>query len=304
MIPDRPDHGETPPGAQAPGASSSINENPRLPDGLELPTGRMLVMGVLNVTPDSFSDGGQWGAPAAAVEHAIEMVAQGADIIDIGGESTRPHSRRITTGEEWARIGPVVETLADRGYVVSVDTLHADTARRAADAGAAIINDVSGGRFDPDMNAAVADTDCAYVIQHFRQLPGDPNEDFDYGDDVTHRLIDETLGQVRDALDAGIHRDRIIIDPGLGFALLPDQAWQILSELPELNKPGYPVLIGPSRKRFLRASTTGDPDVDTVRVVQACAEAGMWAVRVHAIEANARVARIQTAAWGGTNDDE
>lgn len=225
-----------------------------LPGGLTLPVGRTAIMGILNVTPDSFSDGGRYTDVAAALRHAREMVAAGADIIDVGGESTRPNSTRISADEEWARICTIVESLAADGVIVSVDTLHASTAREAARAGAAIINDVSGGRWDPEMNAAVAASGCAYVVQHYRALPGMPGEHFDYGEDLVGTLIERVGSQVQDAIDAGVTADKIVVDPGLGFSLTGDQCWQILRELPRFTQVGYPVLVGASRKRFVKAS--------------------------------------------------
>lgn len=261
---------------------------PLLPAGFELPTGRTLVMGILNVTPDSFSDGGRWSSVDAALAHAEEMLAQGADLVDIGGESTRPRSTRISADEEWGRIGRVLAELASRGVVCSVDTLHASTARRAADAGAAIINDVSGGRWDAQMNRTVAATGCAYVIQHFRALPG-PGEDFDYGDDLIATMLARLAEQVRDALDAGVEPSRIIVDPGLGFSLDDAQGLYVSENLGELRALGYPVLVGASRKRFLVA-LGGDRDERTAEVTERAARARMWAVRVHEIVRNAEAA--------------
>ena len=271
---------------------------PVLPRELGLPTDRMLVLGILNVTPDSFSDGGRWADPEAALAHAAQMAADGADIIDVGGESTRPHSRRLTGEEEWARIGGVVEGLAARGLVVSVDTIHAETARRAADSGAALINDVSGGRADRAMNAAVAATGCAYVIQHWRQFPGSADEDFDYRDDTVGTLMEETSRQVGEALDAGIARERIVVDPGLGFSLTAAQSWEVVDALGRLRDLGYPVLIGASRKRFLADACGGDRDAATLAVSRRARDAGMWAVRVHDVAPNARLARIGTETAG------
>ena len=263
-----------------------------LPGGLTLPSGRTAIMGILNVTPDSFSDGGRYTDVAAALRHAHEMVAAGADLIDVGGESTRPNStRRISADEEWARICAVVESLAADGVIVSVDTLHASTAREAARAGAAIINDVSGGRWDPQMNAAVAQSGCAYVVQHYRALPGMPGEHFDYGDDLVGTLIERVGSQVQDAIDAGVTADKIVVDPGLGFSLTGDQCWQILRELPRFAQVGYPVLVGASRKRFVKA-LEGDVDVNSADIAAYCAAAGAWAVRVHDVAATvAAIAR-------------
>ena len=257
-----------------------------LPGGLTLPVGRTAIMGILNVTPDSFSDVGRYTDVAAALRHAREMVSAGADLIDVGGESTRPNSTRISADEEWGRIGAIVEALAGDGIVVSVDTLHASTARAAAEAGAAIINDVSGGRWDPQMNDTVAASGCAYVVQHYRALPGMPGESFDYGDDLVGTLIERVGSQVQDAIDAGVTADKIVVDPGLGFSLTGDQCWQILRELPRFAQGGYPVLVGASRKRFVKA-LGGDVDANSADIAAYCAAAGAWAVRVHDVAATA-----------------
>ena len=267
-------------------ASSPVPVPPALPGGLALPTGRAAIMGILNVTPDSFSDGGRYADVTSALAHARAMIAAGADLIDVGGESTRPNSTRITPEEEWERIGAVVSALAGDGIIVSVDTLHASTARAAADAGAAIINDVSGGLWDPDMNAAVAASGCAYVVQHYRALPGMPGEHFDYGEDLVGTLIERLNTQVRDALDAGVTADKIVIDPGLGFSLTVDQCWQILAELPRLTTYGYPVLIGASRKRFVK-TLGGNIDTDSAAIAAHAVRSGAWAVRVHDVAATA-----------------
>ena len=265
---------------------------PRLPKGITLPTDRMLVMGILNVTPDSSSDGGRFFDPGAAFEHAVQMVEAGADLVDLGGESTRPNSQRISEDEEWERIGATIQRLTEAGIVVSVDTLHAITARRAADAGAAIINDVSGGRWDPQMNAAVAQTSCAYVIQHYRALPGMPEESFDYGDQpIAVALRERVASQVRDALEAGVEPERIIVDPGLGFSLNNEQCWSLVASLRIFAELGYPVLIGASRKRFLGQSPLSDRDEATLDISRRALSYGMWAVRVHAIDQQARLVR-------------
>ena len=259
---------------------------PTLPHGLAVPSSRALIMGILNVTPDSFSDGGRYADPRAALAHARAMLGAGADLIDVGGESTRPHSTRISAQEEWARIGAIVEALAREGVVVSVDTLHASTALRAAGAGAAIINDVSGGRWDPQMNRAVAESGCAYVIQHYRALPGMPGESFDYGPDLVGTLIERLNSQVTDAIDTGVTPDKIVVDPGLGFSLTVEQCWQILSDLPRFLSGGYPVLIGASRKRFVKA-LGGDVDTDSASIAAYCVRQGAWAVRVHDVAGTA-----------------
>ena len=267
-------------------ASSPVVPSLNLPGSLTLPNGRAAIMGILNVTPDSFSDGGRYLDTGAALAHARAMVGAGADLIDVGGESTRPNSTRISAQQEWERIGAVVAALASAGIIVSVDTLHASTARAAAEAGAAIINDVSGGRWDPQMNETVAATGCAYVVQHYRALPGMPGESFDYGDDLVGTIIDRISSQVNAARDAGVAPDKIVVDPGLGFSLTNDQCWQILSELPRLCSYGYPVLIGASRKRFVKA-LGGDVDTDSAAIAAYAVRAGAWAVRVHDVAATA-----------------
>ena len=258
---------------------------------------RTLVMGILNVTPDSFSDGGRYAHVDDALAHAHEMVDQGADIVDVGGESTRPGSTRIGPDEEWARIGDVVRELAGGGIVVSVDTLHAVTARRAAAAGATIINDVSGGVWDPGMSASVASTGCRFVVQHYRALPGMPGESFDYGQDVVGAILERLGRQIDAAIGAGIAPERL---PGLGFSVTNEQCVLIVESLPRLTALGYPVLIGASRKRFIKAMG-GDADEQTARISSACARQGVWAVRVHDVARNARAVRsaLTGPAYGG-----
>ena len=267
-------------------ASSPVVPSLNLPGSLTLPNGRAAIMGILNVTPDSFSDGGRYLDTGAALAHARAMVGAGADLIDVGGESTRPNSTRISAQQEWERIGAVVAALASEGIIVSVDTLHASTARAAAEAGAAIVNDVSGGRWDPQMNETVAASGCAYVVQHYWALPGMPGESFDYGDDLVGTIIDRISSQVNAARDAGVAPDKIVVDPGLGFSLTNDQCWQILEELPRLTSCGYPVLIGASRKRFVKA-LGGDVDTDSAAIAAYAVRAGAWAVRVHDVAATA-----------------
>ncbi len=267
---------------------------PLLPEGWELPTGRTLVMGILNVTPDSFSDGGLWSEPGRALDHARAMLRDGADLVDVGGESTRPGSARIDAQEEWARIGAVVGALADEGVVVSVDTVHAATARRAADAGAALVNDVSGGRVDADMARTVAATGCAWVVQHWRGFPGSPQEDFDY-DDVVADVLAETSAQVGDALAAGVDPTRLAMDPGLGFSLRHEQSWALVDSMERLGGLGYPVVVGASRKRFLAVRGGEDRDRATVAITRRAVEAGVWAVRVHDVAPNAQVVRGATS---------
>lgn len=251
-----------------------------LPHGLTLPQGQTLVMGILNMTPDSFSDGGLWLDPSAARAHAREMLEAGAHIIDIGGESTRLGSTRITPDEEWERIESVVRAVCDMGAIVSVDTVHAYTAKRAIDAGAAIINDVSGGCLDPQMRHVISASDVAYVVQHYRALPGQPGEHFDYGEDLISTLLDRIRLQVQNAVDIGVEPERLIVDPGLGFSLLPEQCWEIVENIHRFHELELPILVGASRKRFL-ADRGEDRDATTARISQMMSSQGVWAVRVH-----------------------
>ena len=263
---------------------------PLLPDGRTLGGESTLVMGILNVTPDSFSDGGKWTHVDTAIEHAHQMIAEGAALVDIGGESTGPGSTRIDTDEEWKRIGPVVSSLAEDGIICSVDTLHAASAVRAMEAGALIINDVSGGGWDPQMLSVVADTKAGFILQHYRALPGMPGEHFDYGPDLMATLSERLMHQVDLALDAGVNGDAIVIDPGLGFSLTNEQCWQIVRSLGELTALGYPILIGASRKRFIKA-TGRDVDEETGRVSVTCMRNSVWAVRVHNVGLNVAMMR-------------
>lgn len=250
----------------------------------------MHVMGILNVTPDSFSDGGRWSLPATALAHARQMIAQGATIIDVGAESTRPGSERITAEAEWARLEPVltplqvhVEQVED--VTLSVDTIHASTARRALALGVGIINDISGGCYDPDMVPVVAQSDARFVVQHWRGFPGDPNLDLQYPQGVG-QVLDETLGQVADALGRGLRPEQVIIDPGLGFALSNSYSWRVVENLGTWTEGEYPVLVGASRKRFIRERYGDNVEEGTRIVTQMVAAAGAWAVRVHDVAAN------------------
>lgn len=252
-----------------------------------LPAGRTLVMGILNVTPDSFSDGGEHATVRAAVEHARRMVADGADIVDVGGESTRPDSERVDPREEQRRVLAVIRELSDRGVVVSVDTLHPDTAEAALDAGAHIINDVSGTNLDPRMIELAGDRGVPYVLMHSRGTPQTMTSLADYDDTVTEVLAE--LEQLRErCLAAGIRPEHLMVDPGLGFAKAGEQNWELLRALPRLTGLGK-VLIAASRKRFvgaLLATQDGPRPVDerdtaTAAISALSAFGGAWAVRVH-----------------------
>lgn len=252
------------------------------------PADRPLVMGVVNVTPDSFSDGGLYFDANAAVAHGHELIAQGADIIDIGGESTRPGAQRPTVAEELARVIPVVEGLTDAGAWISVDTMRAEVAAAAVAAGARIINDVSGGLADPQMAAVAARTGAGFVVMHWRGHSHDMQTRAVY-DDVTADVCRELADQAGAALDAGVAREQIVIDPGLGFAKTAEQNWVLLQHLSAFQDMQLPVLVGASRKSFLSkvGSRDGHPvpaeqrDFATAAVSVVLAQADVWAIRVH-----------------------
>lgn len=249
---------------------------------------RPLVMGVLNVTPDSFSDGGLWLDPTAAAAHARALVDEGADIIDVGGESTRPGAGRIPLEEELERTLPVVTALVSAGMTVSVDTMRAEVASRAVDAGAAYINDVSGGLADPAMRSVAASRDCDVILMHWRGHSHDMQARATY-DDVTAEVVAELRARVEDFASAGVAPDRLILDPGLGFAKTFEHNWRLVATLPDLLGLGHRVIVGTSRKGFLGAvGRTGraprpplDRDVATAVTSAYLADAGVWAVRVH-----------------------
>ncbi len=246
---------------------------------------RMLVMGILNVTPNSFSDGGRFLDHAAAIEHGRLLAAAGADILDVGGESTRPGAQRIGSEEEQRRIVPVIRALAADGIRVSVDTMNADTAQVAVDEGARIINDVSGGRADPEMARVAASTGALFVLSHWRGHSAEMESLSDYGD-VVEDVRAELVSQVAQVQAQGVRRDRIVLDPGLGFAKGAGHNWQILARIGELQSIGLPVLIGASRKRFIGAlldesASMEDRDLPTAVLSSLLADSGLWGVRVH-----------------------
>ncbi len=265
---------------------------------------RTLVMGVVNVTPDSFSDGGAWFEPEAALAHGREVLADGADIIDIGGESTRPGADRPSVEEELRRVIPVVRDLAEQGAVVSVDTMRAAVAAAAIDAGAGIINDVSGGLADPDMLPLVREAGVPYIAQHWRGHSVDMQTRADY-DDVVADVCRE-LASRRDALlAAGLDADLLVLDPGLGFAKTADHNWALMAALPALHELGHPILLGASRKAFLGRVGRGpeeaprparDRDVETVATSVMAAMAGLWCVRVHDVRSTVRALAVVAAA--------
>lgn len=257
---------------------------------------RMVVMGILNVTADSFSDGGQFLDRDAAIARGLELQRIGVDIVDVGGESTRPGATRVDPKLEADRIAPVIEELVAAGIRVSVDTMRASVAAAAIEAGAGIVNDVSGGRADPDMASVVADAGVPWILMHWRSA-GDyvHRGSADHYDDVVRDVRDELLSQVDLALKAGVDSSSIILDPGLGFAKNADHNWVLLRALPEFNATGFPVLVGASRKRFL-GSLLSDPDGNprppggretaTAVVSALAAREGAWGVRVHDAQAS------------------
>ena len=279
---------------------------------------RCLVMGVVNVTPDSFSDGGAWLGADAAVAHGLDLAAQGADIVDVGGESTRPGAQRIPAEEEIRRVQPVITELARSGIPVSVDTMRARVAELAIEAGARLVNDVSGGLADPHMPRLVAKASVPYVVMHWRGHSHDMNSRAIY-QDVVKEVRDELSRRVDAVVAEGVDPSMIVLDPGLGFSKLSEHNWRLLAALGDLGclgaaaGPGtpagtrhrFPVLVGASRKRFLGrllAAADGTPrsftgsDDATVATTALAAAAGAWCVRVHKVPANADAVRV-AAAW-------
>jgi dihydropteroate synthase len=260
---------------------------------------RTLIMGIVNVTPNSFSDGGQFLDADAAIAHALELTEQGADIIDVGGESTRPGAPRVSVTDELARVLPVVTALAERGIRVSVDTMNAETAKQAVTVGAEFINDVSGGLADPDMYRVMAANDATYIAMHWRGLLGSKDSSaLDklavYGDVVTD-VKSELQQRLAEMIVWGIDPARVIIDPGLGFSKKAEHNWQLLGRYDELAALGHPILIGASRKRFL-GEIGGDKDNATAIISALSAEAGAWGVRVHDVESTRKALEV-AAAW-------
>ena len=242
----------------------------------------MKIMGILNVTPDSFADGGKHDTWEKAVAHGLEMIAEGVDIIDVGGESTRPGADRVTALEEQRRVIPVIEKLSQTGIPISIDTMHAQTAELAITAGASIVNDVSGGLADALMHEVVAEMGCPYILMHWRGHSKDMNSQAIYGD-VVIDVIAELSIQIDAALRSGIAKNNLIIDPGLGFAKDTAQNWELLNRIDEITDLGFPVLIGGSRKRFLGGETPDEREVATIALTQTLLAKNIWAVRVHSV---------------------
>lgn len=265
---------------------------------------RTLVMGVVNVTPDSFSDGGEWFETDAAIAHGLDVLAAGADIIDVGGESTRPGSERPSVAEELRRVLPVVTALAEAGAVVSIDTMRPEVAQATVEAGAGIVNDVSGGLADPGMVPLVASAGWPFIAMHWRGHGSDMQSRAVY-DDVVSDVMRE-LAQRRDALlEAGVAEDLLVIDPGLGFAKTADHNWALMAALPMLHELGHPVLVGASRKTFLgrvglpegaEPRPPAERDIETAATSVMAAMAGAWCVRVHDVASTVRALAVVDAA--------
>ncbi len=268
---------------------------------------RLSVVGVLNTTPDSFSDGGRHATVDAAVEHGLRLWADGADVIDVGGESTRPGARQVDAAEEALRALPVIRELAAAGAVLSVDTYRAATAAAALEAGATIVNDVSGGRADPDMVGVVREAGCPWILMHWRGHAERMAELAVY-DDVVKDVRAELLERVDAAVAAGIDADRLVVDPGLGFAKTAAHNWTLLHDIAEFVDTGLPVLIAASRKSFLGAlladadgtpRAVDDREDATAAITAHCAAAGVWGVRVHDVRRSVDAARTVAAIQGG-----
>lgn len=248
----------------------------------------MLIMGILNVTPDSFADGGRHNDFDSAVARGLEMIAEGVDIIDIGGESTRPGADRVSEAEEIARTIPVIDELAKHGVKISIDTMRASTAEAAIKAGASIINDVSGGLADPLMLQTAARLKVPYIAMHWRGQSKDMNSKAIYSD-VVIDVISELQERITAALDAGIEVGNLIIDPGLGFAKDAEHNWEIIDSIDSFVDLGYPVLIGASRKRFLGGDSPDEREQATIELTKRLATTGVWAVRVHSVKPHKEV---------------
>ncbi|QBI56083.1 dihydropteroate synthase [Streptomonospora litoralis] len=264
-------------------------------------------MGVVNVTPDSFSDGGSWFDTSSAIEHGVRLAEEGADIVDVGGESTRPGAQRVSRDEELRRVEPVVRELARQGIAVSVDTMRAEVAAHAVEAGARLVNDVSGGLADPAMARLLAKTGVGYVLMHWRGHSHLMQDRARYAD-VVQEVHDELRERMAAMVDEGVAPSQVVLDPGLGFSKLPDRAhnWALLAHLDRFHDLGRPLLIAGSRKRFLGrllSDADGNPrdfagcDDATVALTTLCAANGAWCVRVHDVRPNADAVRV-AAAWG------
>lgn len=261
-----------------------------------------VVIGIVNVTPDSFSDGGEYEHVDRAIARGLELREQGADVVDVGGESTRPGAKRVPVAEELGRVIPVIRALAKAGVAVSIDTMNAETATAAAKAGAQLVNDVSGGLADPAMYSAVAATGLTYIASHWRGFSSDMQQLANYGD-VVADVRSELKARLAEMIVSGIDPARVILDPGLGFAKTADHNWQLLGHLDKIVSLGHPVLIGASRKRFLEpfapeGSAPAARDEASAVVAALAARAGVWGVRVHDV-VGTKAALAVADAWKG-----
>lgn len=272
----------------------------------------MQVVGVVNVTDDSFSDGGRYLSIDNAVAHGVALAAEGAGIVDVGGESTRPGATRIDPRIESSRVVPVVKELVAQGITVSIDTMHAEVARAALENGARIVNDVSGGRADPAMAPVVAEAGVRWVLMHWRSVSSEHPHQAPHYRDVVAEVRSELLASVDDAMAAGVDPAKLIIDPGLGFAKTGQHNWALLHALPELVSTGVPVLLGASRKRFLGtllAGSDGSPrppdgrETATAVISALAALHGAWGVRVHDVRASVDALKV-VGAWTQTERTE
>ena len=271
---------------------------------------RVQVMGVVNVTDDSFSDGGLFLDRDRAVEHGLALAAEGAAIVDVGGESTRPGATRVDPRVETDRVIPVIKDLAAQGITVSIDTVRADVAAAALGNGARIVNDVSGGRADPKMASVVADAGVPWILMHWRSVTAERPHDIPGYGDIVADVKAELLESVDAATSAGVDATRLIIDPGLGFAKNAQHNWALLRALPEFVATGIPVLIGASRKRFLGSLLAGEGGVrepagreTATAVISALAALhGVWGVRVHDVRATVDALKV-VEAWTAESDD-
>jgi len=263
-------------------------------------------MGVINVTPDSFSDGGRWLDPSDGVRRGLELLEQGADLLDVGGESTRPGATRPPVEEELRRVLPVVRELASAGAVVSIDTMRAEVAAACLSAGAAMVNDVSGGLADPGMAPLVADARVPFVVMHWRGPSSAMDKNAAY-DDVVTEVRDVLSARLAALAEQGVDPAQVVLDPGLGFAKGPEHNWQLLAHLNVLTALGRPLLVAASRKRFLGSllarpdgspRPTGDRDDATAATSVLAALSGAWCVRVHEVAATADAVRVVAAVRG------
>ncbi|MEV0089950.1 dihydropteroate synthase [Streptomyces sp. NPDC050738] len=267
---------------------------------------RCAVMGVVNVTPDSFSDGGRWFSATAAVKHGLDLVTEGADLVDVGGESTRPGASRVDEDEELRRVLPVVRGLVSEGVTVSVDTMRATVAEQSVAAGAVLVNDVSGGLADPAMIPAVAATGAPFVVMHWRGFSESMNSRAVY-EDVVAEVASELRARMEAVIEGGIAPERIVIDPGLGFAKQAGHDLALVAHLADLGALGRPLLVAASRKRFLghvlahegaAPPPARERDAATAAISAIAAHEGAWAVRVHEVRATADAVRVARAVEG------